>query len=300
MSFSFKNILLSTDFSALAKNAAAAAIAKCKRHNARLHILHVVENRLLIAPPEANIASYYVVPEMESTAKEMLEKLAREIRAKHKIDVIPHLEFGNPADAIRDKAIDQECDLIILGKHGTSGFRNFFIGSTAYSVIRTTTIPVLTIPGNKRVKDFKKILFPIRAAEGIMRRYDFIEPVIEKNNAELFILGLSLKSEIFNRSERQDEIIELGTSLGVNDTTFRSEFHVCSNYAKKVLEIARKQKTDLIVINATLDYKWSQFFIGPYAQQIINHSKIPVLSIRTPENNRLFQPVGVAEKKAVK
>jgi len=37
----------------------------------------------------------------------------------------------------------------------------------------------------------------------------------------------------------------------------------------------------LIVINASLDYKWRQFFIGPYTQQVINHAKVPVLSIRT-------------------
>ena len=54
---SIKKILLPTDFSDLAGNALYTAIAVSKRHNAELHILHVVENRLLVAPPDAALAT---------------------------------------------------------------------------------------------------------------------------------------------------------------------------------------------------------------------------------------------------
>ncbi len=170
-----------------------------------------------------------------------------------------------------------------MGTHGASGLREFFIGSNAYAVIKNTSVPVLTIPGKKKIKEFKKILFPIRAVGGIIDKYEFIEPIIEKNNAELVILGLSLNGEQFNAAEKKAETLELGRRLSANETAFKSAFHVCRNYAKKVLEVARKEKVDLIVINASLDYKWRQFFIGPYAQQVVNHSKIPVLSIRTAD-----------------
>jgi len=283
MNISITNILLPTDFSDLAGNALITAVEMCKRHNACLHVMHVVENRILVAPPEANVPVFYVLPEMETDGRKKLTALCEKIKKKHKIKVQSHIGFGNPADAVRDKAIELGSQLIIMGTHGASGFRELFIGSTAYSLIKNTTIPVLTVPGKKKVKEFKKILFPIRAATGIMEKYDFIQPVVEKNKAELIILGLSLSSEIFSIDDRKKELLQLGISLGVNSTTFRSEFQVCKNYAKKVLEVSRKEKVDLIVINATLDYTWSQFFIGPYAQQIVNHAKVPVLSIRIPE-----------------
>lgn len=282
LSNSITHILLPTDFSALAGNAMITAIEMCKRHDAVLHVMHVVENRILVAPPEANAPVIYVIPEMEAEGRNQLKLLVQKITKKHKIKVEMHLSFGNPADVIRDKAIDLQCQLIILGTHGASGFRELFIGNTAYSLIKNTTIPVLTIPGRKKVKTFEKILFPIRAASGILEKYDFIEPVIEKNNSELIILGLSLNSELFNMEDRRKELLQLGQSLGMKSTKFKSEFHVCKNYAKKVLELSKKEKVDLIVINATLDYNWNQFFVGPYAQQIVNHAKVAVLSIRTP------------------
>jgi nucleotide-binding universal stress UspA family protein len=279
-SSNIRNILFPTDFTKLSNNALTTAIAMCKRHNATLHLLHVVENRFLVIPRDAYNAAVYLLPELEKTAMERLTELSEKIRTTDSVNVLIHLEFSNPADAIREKAIGLGCDLIVMGTHGASGFREFFIGSNAYAVIKNTTVPVLTVPGTRKVKEFKKIIFPIRAASGIIDKFDFIEPIIEKNKAELVILGLSLRDEIFNPAERKATTIELGRRLHLAETAYKSAFYVCKNYAKKVLEIARKEKADLIVINASLDYKWRQFFIGPYTQQVVNHAKIPVLSIR--------------------
>lgn len=278
------NILFPTDFSELSANALNTAIAMCKRQNATLHLLHVVENRLLITPPEANMAAIYIIPELEKAGADNLSKLEKRISSKHQIAISTHLEYGNPSDAIRDKAIDLSVELIVMGTHGTSGLREFFIGSNSYNVIKNTTIPVLTIPGKKKFSGFKKILFPIRATRGIMDKYGFLQPIIEKNEARLIIAALSLPGEEYNLDPMNDEVRELGKSLRINNTQFQSEHFVCKNYAKKVLELAKKEKVDLIVINASLDYKWQQFFIGPYTQQIINHAKVPVLSIRSVDD----------------
>lgn len=284
MQISFKNILAPTDFSELAGNAMTTAIEMCKRHNATLHMMHVLENQSLMAPPESNVPVFFNVPETEAAARKNLAAISEKIKKKHKIPVTTYLEFGLPVNAIKLKAVELACEIIILGTHGASGFRELFIGSTAFTLIRNTTIPVLTVPGKKKVKEFGKILFPIRAAKGIIEKYDFIKPIIKENDAELLILGLSLSSEIFDMEDRKKELLQMGESLGINNFSFRSEFHVCRNYAREVLKMAKKEKVNLIVINTTLDYNWREFFIGPYAQQIVNHAQVPVLSIRTAES----------------
>lgn len=288
MTTTIKNILVPTDFSELSVNALTTAVAMCKRHNATLHLLHVVENRFLTAPSEANMAAIYVIPELEKTGAEQLDLLEKKIKAKHIVTIKTHIEFGVPSNSIRDKAIDLDCDLIIMGTHGASGFREFFIGSNAYSVVKNTNIPVLTIPGNQKVRDFKKILFPVRGNKGVFDKFNFIEPIIEKNNAELIIAGLSIDGEIEKPYDSNEEMKQFSQILGLAQIDFTTQFFVCKNYAKKVLEIAKKEKVDLIVINASLDYQWRQFFVGPYTQQVINHAKIPVLSIRTPKAASAF------------
>jgi nucleotide-binding universal stress UspA family protein len=65
-----------------------------------------------------------------------------------------------------------------------------------------------------------------------------------------------------------------------DDVECNSEVHNCENVAREVLDIANAVKTDLIVITATLDNSLKDFFLGPYTQDIVNHAKVPVLSIR--------------------
>ncbi|CAN5514757.1 universal stress protein [soil metagenome] len=276
------NIMFPTDFSDLAENALNTAIAMCKRHNATLHLLHVVENQFLVAPSDVSISAVYVIPELEKAAAENMAALYNRIKQANTISKVEtHIEFGTAANAIRNKATEFNCDLIVMGTHGASGFREFFIGSNAYSLIKITTVPVLTVPGNKPVPEFKKILFPLRLSKGIREKYDFIAPIIEKNNAELVIAGLSKPGETFNQSFVAEEIKEVARALADNDTAYIVKYYECKNIARKVLEVSEEVSADLIVINATLDYNWSQFFIGPYAQQVVHHANVPVLSIRT-------------------
>lgn len=283
-----KNILFPTDFSKLSGNALITAIAMCNRHNATLHLLHVVDNRYFIVPHEAHNAALYLMPDLEKSGIAALEELSNKIKAKHDINLKTHLESGSPAIAIGNKAIELDCELIVMGTHGASGLREFFIGSNAYAVIKNTPVPVLTVPGKKGVKGFKKILFPIRAVKNIKDKYDFITSIIEKNASELVVIGLALPGEENNLSIDY-EMKELQNSLQAHNTKFKADFFVCKNYAKKVLEVAKKEKVNLIVINASLDYEWRQFFVGPYTQQIVNHATVPVLSVRTLESPSEFE-----------
>ena len=241
----FKNILAPTDFSKLAANAMTTAVEMCKRHKAQLHIMHVLENQVMVTSPATNSPVFYEEPGVETDAWKKLSDMAAQLREKHGLSVTAHLEFTNPVDAIKRKADELHCEFIIIGTHGTSGFRELFIGSTAFTLIKNTTIPVLTIPGKKKCREFGKILFPIRAAKGIIEKYDFISTVVKKNNAETdHSWSFASAAKYFNIEDRKNELLQLGRSLGTSmHILFRSEFHVCKNYAKEVLKIAKKEKS---------------------------------------------------------
>ena len=52
---------------------------------------------------------------------------------------------GNPHSEIVSFAKNQGADLILMGTHGLSGLEKLLIGSTTEKVVRTATVPVLTI-----------------------------------------------------------------------------------------------------------------------------------------------------------
>jgi anthranilate/para-aminobenzoate synthase component II len=51
------------------------------------------------------------------------------------------------------------------------------------------------------------------------------------------------------------------------------------NISESVLARANESKADLIIISPGVDVPSKPFFVGPFSQRIINHAKIPVLSI---------------------
>jgi len=57
------------------------------------------------------------------------------------------------------------------------------------------------------------------------------------------------------------------------------------DFPKTIIDSAIEFEADLIVLSANIDYHFKSFFVGPFAQQVVNHSHLPVLSIR-PSNNR--------------
>src|SRR5512138_2945580 len=83
----------------------------------------------------------------------------------------------------------------MIGTHGASGFRRFFMGSTAYRVIKHTTYPVMTVPGSGDWSSFRSILFPIRLIPDALKKYDHVRPILLRDHPTMQILGLSMDSD---------------------------------------------------------------------------------------------------------
>ncbi|MDZ4714806.1 MAG: universal stress protein [Cytophagales bacterium] len=275
-----RNVLVPIDFSEVSLNALETAVAICKRQLAKLTLIHVVENTYVLFPPEAGGASGVILPELIKNATENLNNLAKKLRTNHDIVINNIVQSGNPADEICRWAHHKDCDLIVMGTHGTSGLREFFLGSNAYRVVKNTPCPVMTIPGSNRWLDFKKILFPVRMIPHALDKYDVLRPIIRRNGSSLLIAGIVKDKEASEFLEMKSLVDSAREKFAEDDVICGSEVHYCSDVAKQVLAISEKEKPDLIVITATLDSSLRDFFMGPYTQGIVNHSHFPVLSIR--------------------
>jgi nucleotide-binding universal stress UspA family protein len=281
-----QNILAATDFSDLGANAIRVAVKLCKQNNAVLHLIHVVEKRYIIPGTDSGTALPFLATEIDTESREKLYNLYQSVLRSENISVQLHMPEGIPFDEICRAAAEMPIDLVVLGTHGTSGFREFFMGTTAYSVIKNTIKPVLTIPGGFSKDGFQNILFPVRAVPGIKEKFEYIQPLLQQTEAAaIHIAAISQNGHEAELLDHKDALHEIILHLKKSAVTFTHEMYTCSNFADKVLEIATMQAADLIVINATLDYKWTHFFIGPYTQQVVNHSKVPVLSFPQAVNS---------------
>jgi nucleotide-binding universal stress UspA family protein len=278
--YKIKKVLVPIDFSTVSINALETAVAICKRQLATLTLIHVVENTYVLFPPEAGGATGAILPDLVKNANETLNELAKKLRTNHDLVINHIVQSGNPADEICRWALHKEFNLIVMGTHGASGLREFFLGSNAYRVVKNSPCPVLTIPGSNTWIDFKKILFPIRMVRNALDKYDVVRPIIQKNGSSMTIAGIVKKNDATGFIEMKELVDTVQSKISEDDVIFQSEIHYCEDVSKQVLSISESEKPDLIVITATLDSSLKDFFLGPYTQDIVNHAQYPVLSIR--------------------
>jgi nucleotide-binding universal stress UspA family protein len=141
----FKTILFATDFSESSDYAFQYAYSLAKKFNARLLLVHVINEpvdlRGFYVP---HISFEKLEEEIEEGAQKMMEKFCRtHIRDYDNYESI--IVPGIPYDEIIKKATDNTADLIILGTHGRTGLDHVLFGSTAEKVVRKSPVPVMTI-----------------------------------------------------------------------------------------------------------------------------------------------------------
>ena len=278
--YAIRSILVPVDFSQVALNALETAVAISKRQLTTLTLIHIVENTFRLVAPEAGAVPGNILPELIRKANEGLNDLAKNLRTEHDLVVNHIVQSGNPADEICSWAHQKEVDLIVMGTHGASGLREFFMGSNAYRVVKNAPCPVMTIPGTRTWTNFKKILFPIRMIPNALDKYDVLRPIVRKNNSTLLITGIVKHRDQSGYTEMRKLVDAVRKKIDEDHVTCKSEVLYSEDLAKQVLKVSADEKPDLIVITATLDSSLKDFFLGPYTQDIVNHSRFPVLSIR--------------------
>ncbi len=280
MKYKIKGVLVPVDFSEVAGNALQTAIAICKRQLATITLVHVVENTYHLFPPEAGGSAGVLLPRLLRDARENLENLAKALRAEHELVISHVVQSGNPADEICSVAFRKSADLIVMGTHGAKGLSEFFLGSNAYRVVKNAQCPVMTIPANNQWLSFRKILFPVRMVPQALEKYEYVRTIIRMNGSSLVVAGLASKSDPASYVEMEAMVDSIKQQLTEDNVICNTGVHVTGNVAKTVLEISEREKPDLVVITATLDTALKDFFLGPYTQDIVNHARYPVLSIR--------------------
>ncbi len=139
----YTHILLAVDFSQNCGAVAAKARALADSYQAKLSIIHVLDN---IAMPDTNYGT--IIPLDSKSSYEALE--AEKIKLRHiseQLAINPvncWLVWGVPQQAIIQIAEQEQVDLIIVGSHGRHGLA-LLLGSTANGVLHHANCDVLAV-----------------------------------------------------------------------------------------------------------------------------------------------------------
>lgn len=145
-----KHILVATDFSEPSGVALAYGRDLARTYNARLHVLHVVEDVMLRYTPEVGVIGTDLQKDLDALARRQLDALVRD-DDRRELGAVAVIRRGiNSADAIVAYAKENPIDLIVTGTHGRGTVQHLLMGSVAERVVRIAPCPVLTVHAHER------------------------------------------------------------------------------------------------------------------------------------------------------
>lgn len=280
MSFHIKSILTPVDFSETSQQALEHSIFMAKIFNAKLFFVHIIEP-----------AGYtFEMSEMTSLndkikklAYDKLDELANSVHAEegiYKPEIL--VATGSITSQIVETADRIKADIIVMGTHGISGFAEFFMGSNAYKVVTQASCPVLTVQKHASHKGFRNIVLPIDDSHASRQKVKQAVELAKHYGSVIHVVGLMTDEDATTKHKFDVMLAQVNEYLEKFDIPKKNKLLVGDNIAKMTMKYANDIEADLIVIMTEQEENVTGFIMGPYAQQVVNHSQIPVLSI-TPE-----------------
>ena len=149
----YKRIAVAIDGSKTSDTALNEAINLAVELGSTLLLLHVCEELPILWEPDGMsvVPIQDIIKVIEDAGNALLKKCKEQV-ANRGIAVEAKLVEtvgGHIGSVISDETKKWNADLLVVGTHGRKGFQHLLMGSVAEGVIRTASIPVLMVRGEK-------------------------------------------------------------------------------------------------------------------------------------------------------
>lgn len=200
-----------------------------------------------------------------------------ELRMRTGIPIHIHHQQGRPFKEILHVERQIQAGLIVVGTHGHAGYMPQWLGSTAYRVVNSSRCPVIVVQESARDLSWKQILVPLVDSPESRQKLVPAALMAKKFGSTVHILGVCRKKD--PEAEHQlliycKQAVEFFDEEGVPNT-----HKVVSgvNVPQTVIDYSSEVHAGLILMMTETEA--GNMFMGSLAQQLINHSPIPVMAI---------------------
>ena len=274
-------ILVPIDFTEQSLIALGQSYNLAKEYNAELVLLYVIEDSHVIPSFMTNKQQ----TEMKKNIQKKLDNLATDIEKKKGVKVDTLIAKGKPYEKIIEVADMLGAIMIIMGHNSRKKIGVRFIGSNALRVVRESECPVITIKGKHHREGCKNIVLPLDLSK---ETKDKVRHAIEV--AKLGTYQASIRVVSILQSTDEFLVNKLTRQLEQVKTYIQKQSVECSaeiiktvkgedSLAQCILDYAHKVEGDLIIIMTQQETNFTRMFIGSTAQEVVNNSDIPVMSI---------------------
>ena len=295
MTMTIQTVLIPTDGSARSTAAARRGFDLATALDCTVHVLSVADSSIATGAGYGG-DSPSIRKRLRETATERVTSL-RDEATQRGIEATAVTREGIPAKEIVTYADDVGIDAILLGTSGRGGVARTVMGSVADKVVRTASMPVITItPEAARAETtdaVDTILLPTDGSEPATAAAEFGVELASQVNASVRLLSVidgsrsSVLSRIRDTESAADEdgLHERATAhldalaSDARDRGVKTHVTVTDgDPGEEIVRYAESEAVDLIGLGTTGHGGFERLLVGSVADQVIRTAPVPVLT----------------------
>lgn len=292
-------ILCPIDFSDASSRALEHAIVLARPVKARITALHLVSMPIVFSPGPAPGVDPAVVAQLNDRAAAHCQQVREEGIA---LDLI--VVGGDPVIGILHHAEVLPADVIVMGTHGTGGFRRSVLGSVTEKVLRMASCPVLTVPPAaepRALTPYGRVLCPVDFSESSLKAADYAVGVARDNASRVSLVHViewpwhdTVTPELTGVPPSQADALReyyryleasaaerlegLAASLP-RGVAIETQVRIGKPYVE-VLDLAHAVGADLIVMGVRGRSALDIGFFGSTTNQVVRGARCAVMTVR--------------------
>lgn len=274
------NIIAAIDFSDCSINALEHAVSIASKGILDVHMVWV-NNPSVTKTTIYSDKSSDLIEDIKKQFSQLIEKYKVRLPESNMDYVIRE---GKVYREILDEAREMESLCIVMGTHGSSGFEQFWIGSNANRLISVAHCPVISLRAGISVKhQLERIVLPVDSTVNTRQKVPFTAYLAQLFDAEIYVLSVyasKYKAIQARVDEYTDQVVQYLEEEGI---PYHRDSMVVDNLTTSTIEYAKKVRANLISVMTEQETSPFNLLVGPYAQQMVNNSPFPVLSIKPKE-----------------
>lgn len=272
-----KKILVPTDFSSQSENALKVAAQLARKFNCEIYLLHMLEMPLQKVDP---ISTYSDLPEAVYFMKLAQQKFESLLEKDYLKDLIVHeaVDFHEIFKGVYKACKKFEIDLVVMGSHGASGFKELLIGSNTEKVVRTSEVPVLVIKKEHNVFNVEQFVFASDFKEE--SKVPFLKALkfAALFETEIHLLMVVTANKFVTTAEAKERI--QGFLDAVTPNYCSIHIYNDTTIENGVMNFSQSIEADLIGMSTHGRQGISHFFNGSISEDLVNHARRPVITFK--------------------
>lgn len=271
-------ILVPTDFSVAAKNAAMYAINFGKQVSAKKIILYNAYQMPVVTDANMAMVDAVDISDLEEASTKNLEIFKRSLVADaQNIELETLSEYGAVSLDINDVCEETGADVVVMGVTGVGKVAESLIGSFAIDVARKSTVPVIIVPPDAGFTEIKEIMLACDFSKVIETTpVAPVKLILDETKAKLFVVNIDHNNKHFTPNTPFESLM-LDTLLHGYDP----EYHFIDeeDFVAATNRFALEKQVDMII---TIPKKMGWFdalFHKSHAKALAFHSHVPLMVV---------------------